>query len=307
MDIKKINLATLKQAWARLPVKRLLPLLIITIVFVLNMEGKVSDALNTYGLETIEIADSAYLEQAKKEVTELLILFSRLKAGVAIVKSSGGGISFIVDVNVTLGEVLSPIDDLINNGWIASQISLAALSAADKLLELSKIGSSILLDIALVVLALHILLRLITPKINLGEAASFAIAMWLLLQFILPLAVYSNIYLQQHISSPNRAELQIHIQTKHQDLMIDLAHLDMHAKVKGAIERYKLLSHHGDDTVKSLAKNISHHMATVFLEAFLIPLAFIVLAYLFTKYLCAAVLTGINTFNTRSLNKNVGG
>lgn len=89
--------------------------------------GAISSFFDQTMYTQIDPVSQAYLKTTGHHAKETLVILSEIKAALALLQSSSGGISFILDVQVQLGQILDVIVELIDLAWSITLASVAAV------------------------------------------------------------------------------------------------------------------------------------------------------------------------------------
>lgn len=79
--------------------------------------------------------NEGYLDHATEDAFATFLLLSGMKAGLAVMSSSSAGVSFIVDMNVQVGEMVASASDVVEYGWRASLVGLSVLGGLRVVME----------------------------------------------------------------------------------------------------------------------------------------------------------------------------
>jgi len=215
-----------------------------------------------------------FLDRATEEAFGTFLVLSGLKSGLALLQSSSAGISFIVDVDVQVGEVLHSIKEVVDYGWSASLISLSVLAGIRILLEFLHVLSPLLLYTSLIALGACCCLVLIGKKTSqlLVETLHGIICLTLFISLGLPLAVYVASLTSQTLTAPYRTQIQTEL-NRHRMVFEGIdgnLKEQAHSAASKLSEKSKSL-HRGQ---RDLTGEIVRHLVVVAFDAVVFPTLF---------------------------------
>lgn len=111
-------------------------LAVASLLLLTSIVNLTDDMVDSMGRGFLKQESIAFLREVELREQETFLLLSTLKASMAVLGSSSAGFSFIVDVNVTLGEIFSPLQDMLDHAWEFSLGSLSVILMSQLLLEI---------------------------------------------------------------------------------------------------------------------------------------------------------------------------
>lgn len=259
-------------------VQHLFILLLLVIACYLSYTGMLNHFLNLVIHQPIENINNRYLNSAFENAEQTLLVLSAIKGTLAVVQSSSGGISFFIDVNVQLGEILSVISNQIDNAWQVSMVTLTSIEAIRFLLNISKTSMTPLLTILLIAISLMYLLQTHAPNVaermkRLGQISLFFV---ILTHLIIPFSILVNTNVSHHIFTSTKSEVHQGFNQINQLMPAYNENDKMHQQVKGSINQ--LQQHH--QLSKQHASHVNHlttkHKVHSYGEFIIVPTVMII-------------------------------
>ncbi|MGI9281140.1 MAG: hypothetical protein ACR2PX_16155 [Endozoicomonas sp.] len=222
-------------------------------------------------------SNDAFIDSAEDRAESMTLTLSELHAGLLVLQSSEFGISFIVDANIQLGNIVAQATDLAAYGRNFALFNLLALHVIDNTLKLVQwltpwlilVGQAGLLSILIADTWLSAKNRWHMSLIRFGEGAVITV---LLLVIIFPFsinlvrqsseAVTESLYHESYQALLNTQE---HILGSSSSASIKDDASDSIALFKNA--RVKL-----SEKSSYLASNLTRYVAVTMMEVFLLPL-----------------------------------
>jgi len=101
----------------------------VLLLYCVSFTGSLNQLFTYLFHEDIYAFNSTYLETASSDALKTLEVVAAIKAVLELLQSLSGGVSFIVDVDVQLGESLSVLREITDNAWTVSLGSVGAANA----------------------------------------------------------------------------------------------------------------------------------------------------------------------------------
>lgn len=255
----------------------LVALAVINLCVYLAYTGVFSNAIHWLVGEHINTVNQAYLHTATAKTTELLEVLSESKVILALLQSSQGGIDFIVDVQVQLGQSLIVIFDIVNNAWMISFTALSSVEALKLLLDLSQFSMTPILTLFFISYGFYIGLRSRLPAISyvllkLSKAMLFVVV---LVHFILPLSVYSVAAAGHHFFSEPKKLIHESFAKIHSQLPSNDTKNGLKNQVRGGITHFKNHQNKLHKHTSKLSHLTAKHVIYVISEYIFLPILFI--------------------------------
>lgn len=244
----------------------------INILVYLAHTGAISHSSMWLFGEHVDTINRAYLHTAGTQTTELVTTLSGIKMVLAVLQSSQGGINFIIDVQIQLGQLLSPLIDTINYAW---QFSIAALSAIELLkliLDSNKLSMVPALTLLCILLGIRFAMQNhLKPLANIITQTARAMAFVVVLTHLLiPASLYITATTSALLLTPYKTQVSKGFSDFHQQLPQHNANEDLKDQVKGNMQHFQKhsqLHQHGPHLV---GLTITHFIISL-VEYMLIP------------------------------------
>ncbi|GAB6043672.1 hypothetical protein [Endothiovibrio diazotrophicus] len=257
--------------------------------------GWLTATFDALGRGQLVAADRAYLTQSAEQAGDAFLTLSSLQGGLHLVQSGSAGISFIVDLQARVGDLLTPLVKMVDR---AAELSLAGMAANDALgvlLQAAEVVAAPLLGAVLLLLALHALARLVTLQGNRlsrfsGESAELLLVVFLTLYLALPLAVWGASQLSQAFTAPLAAEAHGHFTTLNDHLNAGGRGGDLKGTVHGVIDRYETFSSKLPEKLHLAGEALKRHLVIFALDVVVFPLGLLWLLYLVARVIARHLL-----------------
>ena len=250
----------------------------------LHSLGWLMAVIDSLGREHLADTNQAYLNHSADSARESFLLLSGLQGGLHMVQSGSAGLSFIVDIEARLGNLLTPLVEMVDH---ATEIALAGMVANETLallLDVTDVIAKPILSVLLLLLALYTFSRLATATSNpisrfSGEAAELLLVIFLTLYLALPLAVYGASQLSKSFTAPLATEANDHFSDIDKHLGHDGKKGELKVKVHGVISQYESFSAKLPQKLHHMGEALQRHIVVFLLDVVLFPLALLWLFY----------------------------
>ncbi|WP_420590833.1 hypothetical protein [Bacterioplanoides sp.] len=258
--------------------KDVIKLMLILALFHLSLSGHISQLFAYLLHDNIYAFNSLYLTTASQDSVKTLEIVAAIKSVMALLQSLSGGVSFIVDVEVQLGDSLSVLSNITDKAWA---ISLSSVGAAE---TLSLLHHSVyftmkpLLVALFLVLGLSIGLKKFSPTLSLRleRLVSLGIFLAVFTHIIVPLGIYGTAKVSQYYLQPQKQALH----KQFSDFSNSLPHHSNQGDLKDQVSELrkhfkKGLKEHTNKTGDYSLMAVKHVLYTV-TEFILLPLFIVV-------------------------------
>ncbi len=204
--------------------------------------GRMDPWLKRAGLEKLETQNSEYLEGTFEKALAGFGVMSGLKAGLAVVEGSTGGVSAGVSLQLQIGDVVQSAYDYVDIAWRTLLLGSICLLSMQYLLEVADLLGQLALGIFLVLMAVGLLWR--RPPQALRDARLLAWLGVLVLYLFLPLSILAASALSRQITQSTVDAAQEGFAQAGETLFPDNPQLDegMLARIKQIPERLEQIS-----------------------------------------------------------------
>jgi hypothetical protein len=243
----------------------------------LAFAGKLSIVSDGIGGSYLDKVSRSYMKTEKQASADLFEVLSASKGALTSFSSGKGGVSSIIDTQVQLGQSLSATYDMVNYAWLFALASLAAMSAFELLLDLSRLSMAPALTLFLCCMGFSLGVRRRLPSVSmmLSEVASFLLFVVLLVHVVIPLSLFGVAAASQHFSQGHKNEIYENVSTIQTRLPQHATEAGLHGQVEG-------IAKHLQDNQRSVRKSTSmlsiltaKHIVLCIGEYFLAPLILI--------------------------------
>ena len=271
--------------------KHLLLLAFLLLLAYLSHIGVLTSIVHYTINDHVFTVDRNYLDHAQATAEKTLSVISGIKSMLALIQSSSGGISFIVDVNVQLGQLFSGISDLVTMSWKISLASLISIKIQGYLLDLSTVSMAPLLTIFFVLLGVStgISRRFAEAGKFVSSLSLTGLMLVFVAHIILPLSIYITASISNYYFSSISAAVHQSYETISDNLSKHNPNDSLHNQVKNTITSFT----HGQKNIRgdstSYARSTVFHTIFSILEYVITPLLLFVSLYLLIKQILIRV------------------
>jgi hypothetical protein len=250
----------------------------------LSLTARVDNLINFAGRGHIHQTAIEFLEKSEQTASETFLVLSAAKSGLAILQTSQGGVTFIIEAKVQVGEAFNTLTELVSRAWEASFASLSILFVTRQLLEIASwLTDTVMIVTALIGLSYAILQRWQLPGyLAAGNVLRSTACGAFLLIIALPLAIYLTALLSEGLTGKISAEAtqtyQAHNALFQYDSDTD-AQSNFKQSTHNVLNRYKAQKGSIHQHVTSMHTQIYRHIAIIILETLLLPIGILSLLY----------------------------
>lgn len=227
-----------------------------------------------------------YLRSIVKTDRVVLMHLAEIDSLLGVLQSGEVGISFIVDVHVTVGNSLKTFSKVVNSSLEATIFSIMASTALEMLLDLCESLSWLILILLLIVICLHSVIYLTGFNTGKSEVLQITFIEILALLFIstyliVPYSIHGASYIENMVFLETTVERNNKLENLHKTLSEGSKNVGFKDKAKNDFKKFERVSLDLTKKIENvMAYHVEHFLHTLF-RAFLIPIGiFSVLAYL---------------------------
>ena len=257
----------------------IIKLLSLLAFFYLSYSGLLTQAMSYLIHADIHQYNAHYLKTATHKAIETLEVMGGIKSVLALMQSFSGGISFIVDINVQLGQSLSAIIDIMDKAWLVSIGSVVAIEGLRVMHYAASFSMQPILIFLFLLLGCAMGLKRITPKFakKLDKLAILGVFLVFFTHVVSPLSIYLTANISQHFLKPHKEALHQNFKTLHESM-------PKHSKDPSFKDKIKEMKGHlkkSDEDHSSKTGDYSHLAAKHFIysivEFLVLPLSLVAL------------------------------
>lgn len=261
--------------------KHLLFLSLISIFSYLCFNGTIASLLDSLYYDHLLSVNTQYLHTSLKDTTDLYETLSDLKVLFSILSSSSGGISFIVDAQVQLGQFLNVADSLFTKAWVVSLVAIYVLKFLIFLLDFSKTMLPYILSLFSISFGLAYALK--PSYIKLSYFVAKISMIWLFIALFIYVVVPFFMYFSSVISHIHLSDTKEQRHTQFKSIHFDFSQKNqsLHDDISSSMSYLKDNKQQIKDKNSEYSKLTIDHVFYTLLEFIIIPILMIViLAYL---------------------------
>lgn len=227
------------------------------------------------GRQALSEHNHKFLNEATLEAFETFALLSAMKAGLAVMNSSSAGISFVVDMEVQIGQMVESTKEMVDAGWTATVVALSCLSGIRILHEVLDHFSFFFFHLFLAVLLVKSSVSLLwrrAPKWLMSSTQTLLV-LAMFLSFGIPLAIGGLSLLSDAFSAPRKQELRSQLQDHHQRLVLKHDE-DLKGQAQEGLMGLKRNAQVEEEQHRHLTDQIVQHIALMLFDGIIFPLSF---------------------------------
>lgn len=235
----------------------------------------VAEALNQQSL--LEQNDS-YLAAKEKEARDAVLVLAGLKGLYLTLASSQIGVSFIVDTQVTVGQLFAPFIDKLDD---AEQLFSIAYGTTFLLQHVNKQADKLAWLLAVAALGVGVVYCLLrhwerrrsvrsAGAEMVGRIGSRLIYLFLLLYLLIPYGIHGSALVFQYYTQELKAELHQDVQNLHDQTASPGHHASLHERAEHVLSHFLTLERKVKHNIDTMTRYVVQHWVLWLLE--LLPL-----------------------------------
>jgi hypothetical protein len=254
--------------------KRHWRLVLSILVLILSLTSLFDDMINGIGRSHVLQQAEEFLKDSERQAQQAFVLLSMGKAEMSVVESSSAGVSFIVDINVQLGSIISPLHDLFNYAWEFTLGSLSILLISQMLLDIVELLFEPYLIFFALFWASYEALKIVNKKnashLKFGLRTLSILFIFLFLSF--PMAIVGTSYLSKIITEEKKQTLTEGIAWHNTLFSGNQESGSLKDNAKSVMTTLKTNRGKVESHVKTMHKYLYTHIAVGVIELFLLPM-----------------------------------
>ncbi len=245
----------------------------------LSVRGIFTEVFNFLINDHIRHVDEVYLQLVSNEALETLEVISEIKMLLALIQSSVGEVSFIIGIQVQLGQLLHVLVELVDRAWLASLAAIAAIEGMKLLLDLAFLSMSSLLSLVFICLGFFYGTQGSFQRLSVvfGIIAKWSMFLVLFTHFVVPLSIFTASTVSHHFFASHRAQIHQEFQTIHRHIPKHKKNSGMKERVEHTISSFEKLNDVFTNGSKGYSRVTVKHIVYSFIEFFVIPLVLLLL------------------------------
>ncbi|WFB37739.1 hypothetical protein P3T73_08205 [Kiritimatiellota bacterium B12222] len=167
----------------------------------LSVSGLLSSSVGTLGIDVLQERNERYLEDTFEKALVGFGVMSGLKAGLAVVEGSTGGVSAGVSLNLQIGDVVQSAYDYVDIAWRTLMLGCISLLSIQYMLDAVSLLDAFILALFFGVLGVSFLWKK-RPRL-LRDSLLLSFFGVLVVYLLLPLSIFSASLLSERITQPS--------------------------------------------------------------------------------------------------------
>ena len=269
-------------------------------IFLLLIFSPLSNPIkSTFQQDKLITQNKAYLSGTEKTDRKVLIQLAEIDALLAVLQSGEVGISFIVDLQVKVGQSLSTFSKFINKSLEMTIVSIIATATLSVLLDLSEYLSKILLITLLVSVCLLCFSRVIgieskSEKTIESTFIEIVALLFLSVYLLVPYSIHGAAFIEDVIFSGMMTERNTNINNLHKSFTQGEQSVSFKNKAKNDFKKFEQIAVDVTEKIENTMTYYVEHFIHIIFRAILIPLGvFALLFYFLKKFLIPSIKRSI--------------
>jgi len=238
---------------------------IVLLLYYLSLTGLLTQLFSVTLHDYVYQYNQQYIETASYDSLRTLEVVGSIKSILTLLQSLSGGVSFIVDIDVQLGESLSVINDVTDQAWKVSLTSVGATKALSLIHETVYSSMQPALVSLFLLLGLSIALVCFFPEFSrrLERLVKTALFIVLFTHLIVPLSIYATAKVSEAHFHSEKQSVHQHYSELDRSLPQHKDHGDLKDQVAAIREHFQNnLTKHTSNTASYSLMSIKHLLYT---------------------------------------------
>ncbi len=272
-------------------------LLLASCVLLLAFSGHLDNTLDKMGRGYIVSQSQDFLVDAEKRAADTFMLLSVSKSTLSVLESGTAGVSFFVDVQVKLGQLLAPLKELLDTAWSFTLHSLSLLVVEQILLDVvNDLFEPFLLLVACVWLCFEVAKIYRLKWVNRLDNSVRRLTLLLLLLFIaLPMSLAITSTISSNVTQDLSVKVNQGFVQHNQKFTIEQQSGSLKDSAEGAIKLFEQNRSQQHQHVSDMKKYVYTHIAIGLLEVVFLPLMFLLFIQFGFKMLLTQSSASLNS------------
>jgi len=255
--------------------KLFIKLSFILIFYYLSLSGSLTSLFSYTLHDHVYQYNQEYIATASHDSLRTLEVVASIKSILTLLQSLSGGVSFIVDIDVQLGESLSVISDITEQAWKVSLTSVGAAKALSLIQDTVYTSMQPLLIVLFLLFGLSVISASLLPKFSQRLERFLKTALFLVLftHLIVPLSIYATAKISDVTIQNQKQSVHQHYSEYNSSLPQHSDHGDLKSQVAAIKEHFQnnLVKHTSNIASYSLI-SVKHLLYTG-IEFIILPIA----------------------------------
>jgi hypothetical protein len=266
------NIKSSRQRWLYL----LFALIGFTLCFLLQYEWSKKLTTNIAD-KKIEESNLKYLTQQEENSKEVLLKLAEVYTFLEVIKTSKVGISFFIDVNVQIGNLVKTLSDAAEKGITISTVAMASNLILKSIVKISSDAVPFLFKITLFLLSIYYLNMALFDLYTIGKMIfalfKIGLALFMLTHIVVPYTIHATSVISHYslneIKQKNHDHLD-HIYNQH--IANKQKSNSLKDNAEDAIHRFEKTMSHLPQIVEKTSTFTVYHLALFLLESIIMPI-----------------------------------
>ena len=235
--------------------------------------------------DSLDKSNHAYLQQVERSAREDALLLAELSSVLSIVQSSDIGISFIAEMQVTLGEALAPLNRTVEQLAEVSMLTAIGAYTAQLVLKVNQHLTFPLYILALVSVIACLLAAALRPNSGwliekLKRIAGLLSLSLVILYLVIPYGIHVTAMVDHAVVKELRWEASQNLQGVHHEITKQQGKKgDLKESAKQTIHTLSKMKKGMETRVELMVTTLVSKVAIMLLQGLFLPLLFVYLGY----------------------------
>lgn len=228
----------------------------------------------------IEKTNLAYLAREEQASRDVLIKLAEVYTFLEVIRSSDVGVSFLIDINVEVGNLVTSLSRAVDRGMIVSTIAMSSSIILKTLVKLASDISPFLFKSSLLFLSILFLNMALFNKFiltTLSEACFKTFALLLIVtHLVIPYSIHATELIAHLAIKDLKIENQKHIEDVYQNNSVPQRKGDLKDRAEGSLHLFEKKLTHLPQSIEKTTLFLTYHLALFLIEGIFLPIALLV-------------------------------
>jgi hypothetical protein len=238
----------------------------------------------------IEQSNLTYLSNEEARSKDVLLKLAEVYTFIEVIKSSKVGISFFIDINVQIGNLVTTLSEAIDKGMTISTAAMASSLILKSIVKLSADTAPFFFKIALLLLTIYYLNAalfdlFIIGKILIGLFKIF-LMLFLFTHIVVPYTIHATAIISNYSLSDIKQKNHEHLNhLYHQHVGAGNNAGSIKDRAEDAIQRFEKTMVHLPQIVEKTSTFVVYHLALFLFESIIAPISLLIGFFFSMKYI----------------------
>ncbi|MFC1748925.1 hypothetical protein ACFL2V_08960 [Pseudomonadota bacterium] len=229
-----------------------------------------------------------YLAQSQKDAEHHFVLLAELEAFLAVLQSSQVGISFIANMEVSIGHALEPLSKLVADAAGVTLLATISTEVLMLLLSIAELVSPWLFSLFLAGIVFYGIVRQLNLHIDRANYLSITMIeivgmLFIVFHLLVPYSIYGAAQTAHYLSSHAKQENWQTLNNMHEDITQNKHKAGLKARAENAIHSFEKATVDISHKVESMARYYTTQLTLVVIEHIVLPIVLLLMMGLIAR------------------------